>query len=169
MSSARAVFVAVSVVALTVMHARAEEKQKEPVAILEIGGSGNWSLSGPSSFGPTVAIEFTPIENWLEIEVGTGPMFGKGISEWDTDILFKKPFTLSDKVEFMIGAGPQWGNAFRGSTNAGVEIAGDFMFWPTPDRKLGWFLEPSYSYSFIGAPEQTLGVSVGLLIPIYGK
>jgi hypothetical protein len=94
-------------------------------------------------------------------------MFGKGIREWDTDILFKKPFTLSDKVEFMIGAGPQWSNAWRGSTNAGVEIAADFMFWPSPDRKLGWFLEPSYS--FIGGHEQSLGVSVGLLIPIYAK
>ena len=109
----RAVLGALSVVALIATQARTEEKEKEPDAILEIGGSGNWSLSGPSSFGPTVAIEFTPIENWLEIEVGTGPMFGKGISEWDTDIVFKKPFTLSDKVEIMIGAGPQWGNAFK--------------------------------------------------------
>jgi hypothetical protein len=29
--------------------------------------------------------------------------------------------------------------------------------------------EPSYSYSFIGGHEQSLGVSVGLLIPIYAK
>jgi hypothetical protein len=110
----RAIVVALSVLALTAIQARAAEKEKEPDAILEIGGSGDWSVSGPFSFGPTAAIEFTPIENWLEIEVGTGPMFGKGISEWDTDILFKKPFTLSDKVELMIGAGPQWSNAFRG-------------------------------------------------------
>jgi hypothetical protein len=165
----RAIVVALSVLALTAIQARAAEKEKEPDAILEIGGSGDWSVSGPFSFGPTAAIEFTPIENWLEIEVGTGPMFGKGISEWDTDILFKKPFTLSDKVELMIGAGPQWSNAFRGSTKAGAEIAGDFMFWPWPDRKLGWFLEPSYSYTFIGGREQSLGVSVGLLIPIYAK
>jgi hypothetical protein len=157
------------VIAATLFVGEAWAEEKEPVAILEIGGSGNWNMSDPSSFGPTVAIEFTPIENWLEIEVGTGPMFGRGIREWDTDILFKKPFTLSDKVEFMIGAGPQWGSAFSGPTNAGIEIAGDFMFWPWPDRKLGWFLEPSYSYSFIGGHEQSLGVSVGLLIPIYAK
>jgi hypothetical protein len=169
MFPARAMFVAFSVVALTAAPTRAADKEKEPDAIVELGGSGNWSLSGPSSFGPTAAIEFTPIENWLEIEIGTGPMFGKGVSEWDGDILFKKPFTLSDRVEFMIGAGPQWSSAFRGSTNAGIEIAGDFMFWPSPDRKLGWFLEPSYSYSFIGGHEQSLGVSAGLLIPIYGK
>ena len=41
----------------------------------------------------------------------------------------------------MVGAGPQWGSAFSGSTKAGVEIAGDFMFrGRLPDRKLGWFL-----------------------------
>ena len=148
---------------------QAQAEEKEPSAIIELGGAGEWGLPSASSFGPSAAIEFTPIEHWLEIEVGTGPMFGKGVSEWDTDILFKKPFTLSEKVEFMIGAGPQWGSAFSGSTKVGVEIAGDFMFWPSPDRKLGWFLEPSYSYSFIGGHEQSLGVSVGLLIPIYGK
>jgi hypothetical protein len=40
------------------------------------------------------------------------------------------------------------------------------MFWPTPDRKFGWFLEPSYTYSFSNGHEQSLGVSVGLLVPI---
>jgi hypothetical protein len=119
----RTVCIAVSVVALTAVQAWAEEKEKEALAIVEIGGSGSWTLSGDSSFGPTVGIEFEPIKNWLEIEVGTGPMFGNGIREWDTDILFKKPFTLFEKVEFMIGAGPQWGTAFDGSTKAGVEFA----------------------------------------------
>src|SRR5580700_8898327 len=98
MFSARAVFVAVSVVALTAMQAQAEEKEKEPLAIVEIGGSGGWTLSGDSSFGPTVGVEFEPIKNWLEIEIGTGPMFGNGIRERDTDILFKKPFTAEMSV-----------------------------------------------------------------------
>jgi hypothetical protein len=40
------------------------------------------------------------------------------------------------------------------------------MFWPWPDRKLGWFLEPTYSYSFSKGHEQAAAVSVGLLIPI---
>jgi len=166
MFPARAILFALSAVALLGIQARAEEK--EPQAIVEIGGSGNWSLPGASSFGPTAAVEFTPIKDWLEIEVGTGPIFGSGVREWDSDILLKKPFTLSEKVEFMIGAGPQWNSAFGGSTKAGIEIAGDFMFWPSADRKLGWFLEPSYSYSFIGGHEESLGASVGLLIPSYG-
>jgi hypothetical protein len=40
------------------------------------------------------------------------------------------------------------------------------MFWPWPDRKYGWFLELSYTYSFINGREQSFGVSAGLLIAI---
>jgi len=71
-------------------------------------------------------------------------MFSHGRAEWDTDLIFKKPFTLSDKVAFMIGARAQWTFSPEG-TKIGVELAADFMFWPTPDRKYGWFLEPTYS------------------------
>jgi len=78
-------------------------------------------------------------------------------------LLFKKPFTLSNTVEFMVGVGPEWMFTREGAKFAG-EAALDFMFWPLPERKLGWFLEPSYSYSFSSGHEQSLGVSVGLLI-----
>jgi hypothetical protein len=82
------------------------------------------------------------------------------------NILFKKPFSLSDKVEFMVGAGPQWSQTINGTGKLGAEFALDFMFWPTRDRKYGWFVEPSYSYSFSSEHEQSLGVSFGLLIAI---
>src|SRR6516165_6324637 len=149
------------------VNAQAEEKEKEPFAIVELGGAGGWSLTGGGSgFGPSAAIEFEPIKNWLEIEVGTAPLFGNGHAELDTDILFKKPFSLSDKMEFMVGAGPQWSYTINGTGKLGAEFALDFMFWPTPDRKYGWFVEPSYSYSFGSEHEQSLGVSFGLLIAI---
>ena len=81
--------------------------------------------------------------------------------------MFKKPFTLSDKVEFMIGVGPEWTYTTGGEgTKISGEIAADFMFWPTPDRKFGWFVEPSYSYSFSAGHEQSVAVTTGLLIPI---
>jgi len=154
------------VAALFAGEAQAEEK--EPSAIVEIGGAGEWGLPGvASSFGTSAAIEFTPIKDWLEIEAGTSTLFGRGHTEWGTDLLFKKPFTLSDKVEFMIGAGPEWTYTTGGEgTKISVEIAADFMFWPTSDRKLGWFVEPSYSYSFSRGHEQSLAVTTGLLIPI---
>ena len=143
----------------------ARAADKEPSAIVELGASGDWGLPGASSYGPSVAVEFTPIPEWLEIEAGIGPMFGHGRTEWDSDLLFKKPFTLSDKVEFMVGAGPQL-TVSRDGSAFGAEVALDFMFWPTADRTFGWFLEPAYTYSFGSGHEQSLGTTVGLLIPI---
>lgn len=148
------------------VEVRAEEK--EPSAIIELGTAGEWGFSnGASSFGPSAAIEFSPIKDWLEIEAGISTLFGGGHTEWSTDLLFKKPFTLSDKVEFMVGIGPEWTYTTGGEgAKLSGEIALDFMFWPTPDRKFGWFVEPSYSYSFSSGHEQSLAMSVGLLIPI---
>jgi hypothetical protein len=152
--------------ALLLFAANAQAEEKEPSTIVEIGGAGDWGLKdGGSSFGPMVAVEFTAIKDWLEIEAGASTRFGVGQTEWSTDLLFKKPLTLSDKVEFMVGVGPEWTFTREGTKIAG-EAALDFMFWPSRDRKFGWFLEPSYSYSFNQGHEQSLGVSVGLLIAI---
>jgi hypothetical protein len=142
-----------------------QAEEKEPTAIIEIGGAGEWGLPGGSNFGPSVAVEFTPIKDWLEIEAGVAPLLSSGNTEWDTDLLFKKPFTLSDKVEFMVGIGPQWTFSREGTKIAG-ELELDFMFWPAQDRKLGWFLEPTYTYSFSNGHQQSLGMSAGLLIAI---
>jgi hypothetical protein len=153
-----------SVSVLAAGAAKAEEK--EPVAIFEVGPALNWTTPNTIGAGPAVAVEFTPIENWLEIEIGTGPLFALGTIDWSTDVLFKKPFTLSNTVEFMVGAGPAIDSTFNGTTKIGAEFALDFMFWPWPDRKFGWFLEPSYTYSFINGHEQSVGIGVGLLIAI---
>lgn len=161
----RKVLVIVLVPLLSATAARAEDK--EPTAVIELGAAGEWALpgSGASSFGPAFAVEFTPVRNWLEIEVGGGPMFHDGRSEWDADLLFKKPFTLSDKLEFMVGVGPQW-TVSRQGTQIGAEFALDFMFWPTADRRYGWFVEPAYGYSSGAGHQQSLGATIGLLIAI---
>ena len=45
---------------------------------MELGGAANWNVKdGGSSFGPTVAVEVTPIENWLELEAGVTPLFSR--------------------------------------------------------------------------------------------
>lgn len=145
-------------------------EDKEPVAIFELGAAEEWSLNGGRpSFGPTAAVEFTPIKNWLEIETGVTALFSKGQTEWDTDFVLKKPFDLSPNIEFEPGIGPVWIRTVGGgrtTDSIGAEAVADFMFWPTPDRKYGWFLEPSYTYSFASGHEQSFGVSGGLLIPI---
>ena len=143
---------------------------KEPVAIFELGGATEWSLNaGGSGFGPTAAIEFSAVKDWLEIETGTAAVFSRGQTEWDADVVFKKPFDLSPTIEFEPGIGPVWMHTSGGGRTSdalGAEVVADFMFWPTPDRKFGWFLEPSYTYSFSHGHEESFGVSAGLLIPI---
>jgi hypothetical protein len=88
--------------------AQSVDKEPEPAAIVELGGAAGWDLKGGgSSFGPDFAVEVTPIEDWLELEAGTTALFHRHSTEWDTDLLLKKPWTLSKKVEFMAGVGPE--------------------------------------------------------------
>src|ERR1700726_467441 len=90
-------------------NAFGQSVEKESTAVLELGGAGSRSLTeGQSSFGPTVAVEVTPIENRLELEAGVTPLFRRHSTEWSMDFLFKKPWTLSKKAEFMAGVGPEW-------------------------------------------------------------
>jgi hypothetical protein len=143
---------------------------KEAAAILELGTEPARSLSGSGwSLSPTVAAEVTPIENWLELEFGVTATFSHRSTEWDTDLLFKKPWTLSKKVEFMFGVGPEWihirENGIITNSVAG-EVALDLMFWPSPKRRLGWYVEPAYDYAFGGSHDRAIGVSVGLLISV---
>jgi hypothetical protein len=89
--------------------------------------------------------------------------------EWSIDFLFKKPWTLSDKKEVMLGVGPEWihTNAYGNKMNAvAVEVAPDFMFWSSKKHKFGWYLEPSYESKFGPGHEHSLGISGGLLIGI---
>jgi hypothetical protein len=150
--------------------AQSEDADKEPVAVLELGGAASRSLTeAESSFGPTVAVEVTPIENWLELEAGVTPLFTRHSTEWSADLLFKKPWTLTKKVEFMVGIGPEWIHTNKiGATRNSVsgEAIGDFMFWRSPKHRFGWYLEPGYEYNFARGHEQSIGISGGLLIGI---
>jgi hypothetical protein len=143
--------------------------ENEPAAVIELGGANSVNLQGGWSSGGDAAVEFTPIENWLEIEVGTTPLFARHSVEWDTGVLFKKPWTFSRKAELMIGLGPEWVHSrefgVRRNALAG-EFALDFMFWPGAKHRLGWFVEPSYEYTFGHEHERSVGVSWGLLIAI---
>jgi hypothetical protein len=155
------------------VFAQSVQQEPDPAAIIELGGAASRGLNGGrSSFGGDLAVEFTPIEKWLEIEAGTTPLFGRHSTEWDTGLLFKKPWTLSRKVEFMFGVGPEWihTSAYGVTTNSlGGEVVLDFMFWPSSKHRFGWFLEPGFDYSFARGHEHSIGMSGGLLIAIPRK
>jgi hypothetical protein len=143
-------------------------EEKEPFALIELGAATERSIQDRTySAGPSASVEFPVIKDWLEIETGISPVFRPGQTEWQADLLFKKPFTINQHVEFMIGAGPQLSYATAGG---GAKIASEFalewMIWPTKDRKFGWFVEPTYSYSLSRGHEQAVGVTAGLIIAI---
>jgi hypothetical protein len=147
-----------------------DKEDKDPLAIVELGAAMGWNVKGGAAgVGPNVAVEVTPIEHWLELEAGTSALFSSNSREWDTDLLFKKPWTLSKTAEFMFGIGPEWVHTReKGKTTNSVagEAALDFMFWPARKHRFGWYLEPAYDYGFGRGHEQSIGISGGLLIGI---
>jgi hypothetical protein len=130
----------VSVAAVLCVRAHGQNEPPlgdDPSVIVELGAATSWNTTGgAASFAPNLAAETTPIENWLELEAGVTPFFTRNSTEWDADLLFKKPWTLTRKAEFMLGIGPEWvylrQNGTTSNSIAG-ELAGDFMFWPTAD------------------------------------
>lgn len=147
--------------------AQSVETEKEH-AVIELGGAAFREITnGASSFGPTAAVEVTPLKNWLELEFGTTALFRRHSTEWGTDLVFKKPWDLSKKVEFMLGLGPEWVHARQNGitrNSISAEALADFMFWPSKKHRFGWYVEPTYEYSFASGHEQSLGVTGGLLI-----
>jgi hypothetical protein len=166
----RAVFV-IAVALVCSGQCFAQSSEKEPAAVVELGGAASRSITeGQSSFGPTAAVEVTPIENRLELEAGVTPLFRRHSTEWSADLLFKKPWTLSEKREFMLGIGPEWihTNAYGKKMNSvGIEVAPDFMFWSSRKHRLGWYLEPAYEYKLGSGHEHSLAISGGLLLGIH--
>ena len=154
----------------TSAFAQSADTEPKEIAVVELGAAAGWNItSGKSNVAPTVAVEVTPIEKWLELEAGVTPIFTRYSTEWDVDLLFKKPWTLSRKVEFMAGIGPEWihlrQNGVTTNSIAG-QAALDFMFWPSKKRRFGWYLEPGYEYGFGRGHEQSAGLSGGLLVAI---
>lgn len=159
-----------TLVLFAALPAISQQPDKDPAAIFEFGGAASVNpKDGTSSYGPSFAVEFTPIEDWLEIEAGTTPLFRSHSTEWNTDVIFKKPWTLSRKAEFMAGIGPEWVHSNeRGAKPDSIagEAVADFMFWPTGKHRFGWYLEPAYDYNFMRGHEQSLSVTGGLLVAI---
>jgi hypothetical protein len=158
-----------AMLALSTAHAqgggRSRAADDEHRAVVEIGAVAERSVGeSKSSAGATVAVETTPVENWLELEFGITGLRAAGRSEFGADLLFKKPWRLSATSEFMAGVGPAVSRRFGTSpaTSLSTEFVGDFMFWPT--KSVGWYLEPSYGLTAWKGGERSVSLTAGLLI-----
>jgi len=130
-------------------------------------GTANRSLKVNQALIPPVAVEVTLIENWLELEGVVTSSFRRHSTEWSVDLLFT--WALSDKLEFMVGVGPEWIhiNAYGMRRNSvAAEVAPDLMLWSSRKHRFGAYLEPTYQYKFGPGHEHSLGINGGLLIGI---
>jgi hypothetical protein len=158
----------VGVSLLLIVGAHPSYAQSEPVAehsvVFELGAALAKDLpAGAWQAGGTLAFEVTPIEDWLELEFGASAIRGAGRTETSADVLFKKPYQLSAKTEFMIGLGPEIVRS-GSRTSLGAEAALDFMFWPYKRKDVGWYVEPGYEVVFGHGTSRALNLSGGLLI-----
>ena len=132
--------------------------------VIEAGLAGERSIpQGVSNAGATLALETTPIEEWLELGFGVTALATSGHTELSSDLVFKKPFRLSPTSEFMIGLGPFVARTQSGpekGTAHGIEVVLDFMFWRSKDT--GWYLEPGWSRN-AGSGERSISLNGGLL------
>jgi hypothetical protein len=134
--------------------------------VYEVGWAGSWSRDeGVQARGGTFAFEITPVEHWLELEVGVSAIWNTRTAEFPIDVLLKKPWRISQRVEFMLGAGPELVHetGAGAATFWGVSSVADFMFWPA--KHAGWYVEPGYEVTFRGGESHHgFAVAAGLLI-----
>jgi hypothetical protein len=141
------------------------DDEDDHALVFEFGAAGDWSPAGGFHPGGTIAFEVTPIEHWLELEIGFAAIKADASTEMPVDVLFKKPWRFSRQFEFMIGAGPEIVHATgpAPTTFRGLSSVLDFMFWPR--KKVGWYAEPGYDVTFHGGTtHHGLGIEAGLLI-----
>jgi hypothetical protein len=141
------------------------QEEGDHALVLELGAAGDWSRAEGLHPGVTFAFEVTPIENWLELEIGFTALRAEASTEMPIDVLFKKPWRFSRQFEFMIGVGPEVVHLTGPDRKTfwGLSSVLDFMFWPR--KNVGWYAEPGYEVTFPGgSTHHGLGIEGGLLI-----
>jgi hypothetical protein len=134
--------------------------------IVGAGGAAELELAGSGHLGLSAFLEIEAIDKWLEIEIGGQVLAIEGGREASVDLLFKKPFTLTERLEVMIGLGPALIRTQRRSdpdhTSWGIEAALDFMYWPR--RHFGLWLEPAYEIVLSGGVAHALSCTGGPML-----
>lgn len=142
-----------------------ETKEIKHTLILGVGGAAEVELGdGSLHAGANAFVEYEAIEDWLELELGVSVLAAEGGREVPVDLLFKKPFQLTSRLELMIGLGPQVvfvSGTDKNGTFLGGEVVFDFMYWPL--RHVGLWVEPTYGFLVRGRVSHSLSTTGGVI------
>jgi hypothetical protein len=161
------VFALIAVAAACPRPARADERGADPerTIILGIGGAGELEVPSITPHaGANIMFEWEAIESWLEIEADLSILRIANGYELPIAVLFKKPFRLTPRFEYMIGLGPQVVRVAGATTEThyGGEVALDLMYWHTP--RSGAWVEPAYDFTLGTGASQSLGITAGAMV-----
>lgn len=132
------------------------------VVVVELGWEGDWAHAEGWHHGGTIAFEVTPVEHWLELEFGVSVLHEPHGAEIPIDLLFKKPWRISRRVEFMAGVGPELIHATaEHDTVWGLSAVADLMVWPS--THVGWYLEPGVERTFHDGHHDGFAMAAGLI------
>ncbi len=132
-----------------------------------LGGGPAVEMETPTTghLGAAVFLELEAIDEWLELELGAQVLRTTPGREASLDLLLKKPFRVTPRLEVMTGLGPtviQSSGAGETRTAWGVEAAVDFMYWPA--GRVGFWAEPAYEIVLSGGLAQAVSCTAGPML-----
>ena len=138
------------------------------LAVITFGATGERELADRfTHVGPAIGIEVEPVEHWLEIELAASGYERHRVKGFSLEMPFKTPFELAEGLEVMPGIGPTWTHtAEDGAVSRvwGATAVVDLFYWPT--RKAGWYLAPSYGYTFGSTRQKSVALSFGVFFAV---
>jgi hypothetical protein len=147
-----------------------DSEPAEPSFTIKLGGVAERSFADKAFLaGPSVAVQAGILNDSVEIEAGTAPLFDHGHIDWNSGILVKKPFEISRQFDVELGAGPTWIHKSTGdgpSNGIGAEAIAELVYWPSLHKNLGWYLESGYGYDFGRLHDSDLGLRLGVLFAV---
>lgn len=133
--------------------------------VLGAGAAAEIETPAAVHFGAAAFLELEAIDEWLELELGAQILATAPGREASLDLLLKKPFRVTPRLEVMTGLGPtviQTSGAGETRTAWGIGAAVDFMYWPA--GRVGFWAEPAYEIVLSGGLAQALSCTAGPML-----
>ncbi|HVT09046.1 MAG TPA: hypothetical protein VHO67_16415 [Polyangia bacterium] len=133
--------------------------------VLGAGAAAEMESLTAGHFGAAAFVEVEAIDEWLELELGAQILATAPGREASLDLVLKKPFRVTERLEVMTGLGPtviQTSGAGETRTAWGIEAAVDFMYWPA--GRVGFWAEPAYEIVLSGGLATVVSCTVGPML-----